>query len=136
MQNVAVHIRESKVAAGVTEGELLMIEAQTVQHGGMQVVHTDRGIGRAEAQFVSRSVHCSTTNTATCQPDSETPMIMIATGLRPAVSTQLDRGGPAELAAPEYQRVLEQTALFQVRDERSNGLINLSSQAAMGGFDV
>ena len=38
--------------------------------------------------------------------------------------------GPAELAAPDHQRLVEQTALFQVLDEGGGGLVDVLALAA------
>src|SRR6185436_17976839 len=48
----------------------------------------------------------------------------------------LDRRGPAELAAPDDQRVLEHPALLQVLEERAERLVELAAKAAMADFEV
>lgn len=44
MDDVTVDIGEAHVAAAVAEGELGVVEAEKVEHGGVEVVDFDSGI--------------------------------------------------------------------------------------------
>ncbi len=52
--NLAVHIRQAEVAAGVVEGQLLVVEAQQVQDRRLEVVDVDGVLGDVEAEVVGR----------------------------------------------------------------------------------
>ena len=58
LDNVAVDVREAAVGAVVTEGELLVVEAEEVQDGGVDVVALGevRTVGGLEAPFVALAV--------------------------------------------------------------------------------
>jgi hypothetical protein len=49
---LAMHVGQPEVAAGVAVGELFVIEAEELEHGGMQVVDVDGVLGGLEAKFV------------------------------------------------------------------------------------
>ena len=51
-----VHVGEAEVAALEAVGELLVVEAEQVQDGGVQVVDVDLALDDAEAEFVGRAV--------------------------------------------------------------------------------
>ena len=49
---------------------------------------------------------------------------------------QLDRRRPAELAAPNDQRLVQHAAGFQIRQQSADRLVALTGQPAMVDFDV
>jgi len=131
-----VHIRQSEVAARVAISESFVIETQTVQHGGVQVMHADGILGGSEAQFVGGSVCLATANPASCQPDRKAPVIVVSTGLWFSVGGKFDGRGAAEFAAPEDEGVVEHAALLEIGNECGDGLIDLCGEAAVSRFDV
>ena len=58
LHDVAVHIGQPHVAAAETEGQSLVIDAQQVQHRGVQVVNLDTVFDDLIAPFVRRTVEC------------------------------------------------------------------------------
>ena len=79
-----------------------------MQDGRVQVVDVDFLLDRGEAELVGRSVCQAALDAAAGQPDAEAVVVVVA-----AVAP-LARGRAAEFAAPEDQRVIEQTELLQV----------------------
>src|SRR5262249_15236345 len=81
------------------------------------------------AEVVRLAIDDARLDAAAGHPDGEAARVMIAAVV---VARQLalavDR--PAELAAPDHQRIVEQAALFQVGDEPVADLIDV---AALGG---
>jgi hypothetical protein len=136
MQHVAMNICESKVAARVSKRESLMVETEAVQHGGMQIVNTYGVCCRAKTKLISGTVHCSPTNTATSQPDCETPVVMVAAGLRLAVGAEFHCRSAAKFATPEDQCIFEEAPLFEVCDQCSNRLVDLCRESAMGRLNA
>ena len=55
---------------------------------------------------------------------------------RPLERRQLGDGRPAELAAPDHQRVVEQAALLQVGQERGDRPVPLAGELAVVRFEV
>ncbi len=51
-----MHVGEAEVAALVAEGEALVVEAELVQDGGVEVVHVHGVLGDVEAELVRFAV--------------------------------------------------------------------------------
>ena len=73
-----MHVGQAKVPAGVPIRQSRMVEAQQVQHCGMQIVYVDGIVCRLKSEFVGRSVNRSTADTAARQPARETIVIVVA----------------------------------------------------------
>ena len=56
LHHPAVHVGQAEVAAGVAVGQLLVVEAEQVQHRRVQVVDVDLVLDRREAELVGRAV--------------------------------------------------------------------------------
>jgi len=63
-----MNIRETVVSAGVSERQPLVIEAEQVKYGGVEVVNVDPVFGHRDAVFVGRAVDDAAFHTATGQP--------------------------------------------------------------------
>ena len=72
----------------------------------------------AVAEFVGRAVGDAALDAAAGQPDREALDVMVA-------AVALGHRRPAELAAPDHQRLVEHAALLQVLDQRGRALIDL-----------
>lgn len=103
--HVAVDVGEAEVAAGVAERELLVVEAQQVQHRGVQVVRVEDALDGGVAHRVGRAMTKAAFHAAACHPHGEAAVVVAAAAgvvfVRPAT----------ELAAPDEQRVFEEPAL-------------------------
>ena len=86
----------------------------------VQVVDVDLVLDGLEAELVGRAVDVAALDAAAGQPHREAVVVVVAAvdlaGVR-AGRRQLDRRRAAELAAPDDQRVVEQPALLQVREQ-------------------
>src|SRR4051812_35535160 len=92
--------------SGITEP--LIIEAKLMEHRRVQFGHAatiDRG---AVAKVVGSAVDLAALDAAACEPDAEAIGMMIAT-----VAVLCPRRSP-ELAAPDDERRIEQTALGEI----------------------
>ena len=56
VDDFAVDVGEAEIAAGVAVGELFVVEAEEVQHRGVEVVDVDGLVGGLEAEFIRRAV--------------------------------------------------------------------------------
>ena len=118
--DVAVHVGEAEVAAGEAIGQLLVIEAHQVQHGGVQVVDVDFLFHGREAAFVGGSVDVASLGAAAGQPHGEAVVVVVAAVDLARVGPflrQLDGRRAAEFAAANHQSLVEQAALFEVGQE-------------------
>src|SRR5207244_2777245 len=99
VNHLAKNICQAKVAAGVAVGELLVVQAEQVQDGGVQIVHVNLIFDGVIAVVIRSAILHTGLNPAAGHPHGEAMGVMIA----PVVT--LGNGGTAELAAPQYQRV-------------------------------
>ena len=116
-----------------------MIESQQAQNGGVQIVDMHFVLGGGETKFIRRAVDVAAAHAAARQPHAEAVMIMVASIDLAGIGAgfgQLDRRSPPELATSNDQRILQHAALFQVLQQRANGLICLASKSAMINLDV
>src|SRR5436309_349427 len=97
--DLAVDICESHVAAAEAERQSFMVDAEKVQHGGVQVVDFDLVFHCKVAVFVGRPMDRSSLDAAACQPDAETEGVVVA-----AVRS-LGHRRATKLAAPDHQRL-------------------------------
>ena len=66
-------------------------------------------------------------------------MIMVAAIDFPRVGArrrQLNRRSASKLPAPDHQRVLQHPALFQIAQQRADGLVAIAGQTLVIFFDV
>ena len=115
--DVAEHVGEPEVSAGVAVGELFVVQAEQVQDGGVQVVHVDLVGDGVVAELVGRAVGEARLHAAAGEPDGE------ALGVVVAPVAALGEGRSAELAAPPDQRIVEQPARLQVGEQAGDGQI-------------
>ncbi len=134
-----MHVGQTEVAAGVAVGEAFVVEAEEFQQRGVQVVDVDRVFDRFEAEFVGGSVDVAAAHSAAGQPHREAVMIVVAAvdlaGVRAGLREFHGRRAP-ELAAPDDQRLFEQSALLEIGQQRADRLIALLGEAAVVDFDV
>ena len=115
--HIAVDVGQAEIPPGVAEGELLVIEAQQVQHRGVQVVNVDVFSDRMKAEFVGGAVDVAALDAAAGQPHREAVMVVVAAVDLARVRAgrgQFHRRRAAKFAAPDDQRLVEQAALLQV----------------------
>src|SRR5882762_4499811 len=105
---VPINIRQPVIAAAVTVGQLLMVDAQEMKNRCVEVVHVDFVLDRVPAELIRRAVDDAAPDAAAGQPHGETEWMMFAP-VRPF------RGRRAtEFTAPDHQSFAQQTARFQV----------------------
>src|SRR5688572_22877488 len=100
-------VGEAEVAAGVVVGELFVVQAEQVQDGGVQVGGGDNIFDGRATHGVGGAVAESAFHAAAGHPHGAAFVVVPAAAgvvfVRPA----------AELAAPEYERLLEHAALLK-----------------------
>src|SRR5206468_11545840 len=72
----SMHVGQTEVAAGVAVRQALVIEAEQVQHGGVQVVNVDRVLDRLKTELVGRSIRLTAANAAAGPPAGEAVMVV------------------------------------------------------------
>src|SRR5688500_3097434 len=118
--DLTVHIGETEVTTLETEREFLVIQSERVKYGRVQIMHVHRIFDRIESQFVGLPQNLSWLHSAAGHPHRERINVMIASG-GVAIFTH---GRASEFSAPNHQRVVEQTARFQILHQRGLALID------------
>ena len=131
-----MNIREPEVAAGVAIGEAFVIETEEVKNGRVEVVDVDRVFDHVHSQLIGRAINHTPFHAAASQKHRECGVVMIASGflLFLVVLADFSVGRASEFAAPDDQRVVEQPALLEVRDERRGRLVAVPAKLAVIGI--
>ena len=108
LDDVAVDVCEAAVDAVLAVGQAFVVDAQKMQHRGVEVVAVRFPFLRLVSPVVALSVGDSRFDAGSGQPGDELAAVVIAT-----VATLSERGA-AELGRPDQQRVFEQAARSQV----------------------
>src|SRR5262249_24781776 len=85
VDDFAVDVSQAEVAAGISVGELLVIEAEQPEDRGVQVVDVDLALDGLEADVVGRTVDMPALDAAAGQPHREAVMIVVAAVQLPLV---------------------------------------------------
>ena len=133
-----MHVGQAEVAAEVVPGELGVVDAEQVQHRGVQVVDVDLAVDDAVAHVIGFAVGEAAFHAAAGHPGAEAFGLMFAAVFvdRSRAAEVLAPRRAAELAGPEHQRVFEQAALLQVLEQRGDGLIGLLAELGQVAADV
>ena len=112
-----------------------MIEAEEVEHGGVEVVEVDFALHSAVAVVVGVAVTDAAFYAATSHPGGEAEGIVTASvallgGF--AIGEVLLIRRAAEFATPNDERIFKETACFEIADQSGDGLID--SGAVLGRF--
>ena len=72
IHNVTVDVGQTEVTAAIAVDEPHVVQAEQVEHRGMEVVQVDRSFDRLVTQFVGRTISQSGAYSPTCQPGGVT----------------------------------------------------------------
>ena len=86
-----MHVAEAKVAAGIAVGELLVVESEQVQDGGVKVVDVNRLVDGAKAELVRRPVDEAALDAAAGEPHREAVRLGEGLKIRFRVDICMDR---------------------------------------------
>lgn len=131
-QHVTMHVGQSAIDAVAAERELCVVDAHQVQHRGVDVVDLSRvvSIQRLVAPLIGWAVGDAGLDAAAAQPVAENIRIVVAP------FAALSRWHASELGRPQYDGIFEQTALFEILDERGRTDRHAVRQRAMIALDV
>src|SRR5262245_9858223 len=99
-----------------------------MEEGGVEVVDVDSVLDGLEAELVGGAVDGARFDTAAGEPHGEAPVVVVAAVDLAGVvagAGQFDDGGATKLAAPDDERLVEETTLLEVLEEGGDGLIAL-----------
>ena len=139
MHDLPVHIGQPVVPALALVGQLLVVDTQHMQAGGVKVMNVHRIFHDAETKFICGSILDAFLQSAPGHPDGKAFLVVVASGsclgARSGV-VFLDHGGASEFSAPNDKGVLEESALLQVGDKAGAGLVHALGLSGEGGIDV
>src|SRR5437879_919937 len=96
-----------------------VVEAEEVQDRRMQVMQVRLAFSGRAGKRIACAMAEAALHSAARNPHRKAAIVVV-----PSIAV-LAGGGAAELAAPDEQRVFEQPALLEIRDQRGDGLIDL-----------
>ena len=106
--DIAVDVGQAEVAAIVAEREPLVIQAQQVEDGGMEVVMRDAVLNGVHAELVGCAVGNAWLDVAARHPHGEAEVVMAAA--EGFLFTRLLHWRAAELCSPDDERLVQQTS--------------------------
>ena len=118
------NVGQAKLTALEEIGQLLMVDAQQMQDGGLKVVNMDAPFGYVESVVVGTAMYMARLHAAAAHPERKYAAMMIA-----AIVVGLGRAlrirRPAELAAPNHQRIVQHPTLLQIKDQSRRWLVSV-----------
>src|SRR5439155_6638883 len=90
--HIAVHVGKTEVAAGMPEGELLVVKTEQCQNGGVEVVNMYFVLDGLETKFVGRAVDTAAAHAAARQPHREAVVVVVASRSEEHTSELQSRG--------------------------------------------
>lgn len=96
----------------MSEGQALVIDAEEVQDGGVEIVGVDAVATGHDAVFVGFAEDMAAFDATSGHPRGEAKVVMFA----PFVIGLLVERGPAELSGPYDESAFQHAALFEVGD--------------------
>ena len=102
-----------------------MIDAEAVQDGRLEVVDVDRVVLGVETEVVGGAEGHAGLDAAAGHPDREGFAVVVSSVFL-TVGAALRVGRPAELAAPDDERLVEHAALLEVFDQGGRRLVDVA----------
>ncbi len=118
MDDPAANVGQSNIAAAESVGQSGVIQSQKMKDCRVEIVHFEGIHGRFVSPLIRFSVGDTAPNPAAGHPDAEPVFVVIA-----AVGALRERRS-AEFTRPHNQRFVEQPGLFQITEQRGDGLID------------
>src|SRR5262249_11533393 len=110
-----VHAGEFFLQAVFIDVQLAVSQTEQVQNGCVPVRDANPILHGGEPEFISGSVRDAALDTGASQPGTKRVLVMVAASIaRILVRRKLRDWQPAELATPDDQGAVEQSALLQV----------------------
>jgi hypothetical protein len=127
---VAVDVGEAAVDAVVVPGELFVVEAEEVEHGGPIVMDGGDIADGAAAKVIGSAVGGAAADAGAEHPDGIGVGVVVA-----AEGAFLVGGHAAELGGPEDEGIGEEAAGVEVLDEGGGGLVEDGEVAFVVGLE-
>jgi hypothetical protein len=110
--DVSVDVGEAEIAALMGVSKALVVEAETVKDGGLEVVDVNGVFDDVKAEFIRGAIGEASFYSTTSHPHGEGLGMVIATEAAAERSVIFDHGSTTEFAASNDEGIVQQTALF------------------------
>ena len=110
--HMSMDIGKASFEAVVENGEAFMVEAEEVEHCGVEVMERVDVLNGLESEFIGGAMADAGLDTGSGQYGGETTGVVVA-----ALGPFLEHRHAAEFSAPEDQGILQQAALLKVPDQ-------------------
>ena len=117
-------VGEPIIAAFEPVGQLLVVDAQQVKHGRVEIVYVDRVFNHVVTEIIRGAEDQPRLDAAPGHPEGKTARMMVPPEVVLA-NLALRISGSPEFPAPDDEGVVEQTARFEVLHQRSAGLVGV-----------
>ena len=117
---------EFDVEAAEGVGEAVVVDAQDVEHRGVQVAEVDRVLGDVVAEVVGAAEFDAGLDAGAGEPDGEAAAVVVAAHVGVAQDA-LAKNSAAEFGEEHHERVFQQAALLQVFEECGGGLVDVAA---------
>ena len=125
--DLAVDIGEAEIATLEAVGHAGVIEAEEMEGGGLEIVDMD-GVGEdIDAEVIGFAVGDAWFDATAGHPRGVSVGMVVAAPAFAVVEFALDERGATEFAAPDNERVIEETEALEVFDEGGAGLIGIAA---------
>ena len=116
LNHATMDVCQAKIAALKSVREAAVVDAEKMQHCGVQIMHL-YGIGRnVIGKIIRRAPGHPGLDSATSQPDRETSRMMVP-AIVAARQSSLTIRSASEFSTPDDQRLVQQATLLQVFDK-------------------
>src|SRR6478672_554535 len=124
-------IGQSKIPTAEVVGQLCVIQAQQVQHGGVQVVNVYGLLNRLVTKVIGCPVGHPSTNSSSRQKNREAKRAMIPAVLELRIRLNLNGWSPPKFTADNHERLFKESTSLQVLNQKCNRRVCLSCQSLM-----
>ena len=107
----------------MSKGQAGVVNAEKTQECCLQIVYVYRIFGYVISQVIGFTDCLAAANAATGQPAGKCVWVMVAAPISSQGRVALCHWGPAELAAPQHDRIFQQATLFEILDQSSCWLV-------------
>ena len=127
LHDMAVDIGEAVVAPLEFVGEPLVIDAQEMKQGGLEVVNVNGVFCDVKADVIGLAVSDAWFDSSARHPDRESVGVVVTAPSWAVLKVALKKRSTAELASPDDEGVIEESPLFKVLNKPGRGLIGVAA---------
>ena len=112
LYDLAMHIRQPEITTSMMKRQLLVIKAETMEDGRLQVVNVHWVFYDVKPKVIGLSIRNSRANAAASHPHSKCSRMVIATGRPGQGRIIFNHRCPPELSTPNHHCFVEQSTLL------------------------